>query len=36
LRAHAAQAPVVAVTEPLGAHPAIARLVLRRYDDASA
>src|SRR6266700_3773391 len=25
LRAHAAQAPVVAVTEPLGAHPAIAR-----------
>jgi sirohydrochlorin ferrochelatase len=36
LRAHAAHAPVVAVTEPLGAHPAIARLVLRRYDDASA
>ena len=33
LRAHAARAPVVAVTQPLGAHPAIAQLVLQRYDD---
>ena len=36
LRAQAAKTPVVAVTAPLGAHPAIARLVLLRYDDASA
>jgi sirohydrochlorin ferrochelatase len=36
LVAHAALAPVVAVTKPIGAHPAIARLILQRYDDASA
>ena len=36
LRAAAAGARAVAVTEPLGAHPAIANLILQRYDGALA
>lgn len=34
LRTVAARAGAVAVTEPLGAHPAIAALILQRYDEA--
>jgi sirohydrochlorin ferrochelatase len=34
LLAHAARARVAAVTNPIGAHPAIARLILQRYGDA--
>lgn len=36
LRAAAFGAGAVAVTEPLGAHPAIANLILQRYDEALA
>lgn len=36
LRASATEAGAVAVTEPLGAHPAIANLILQRYDEALA
>lgn len=36
VRAAAAVAGAIAVAEPLGAHPAIATLIVRRYDEAAA